>query len=435
MINILIFPSGSLVAQEIYDSLKYIRNIKIYGTDFDYSNFSSFYFENYIAGCPFIKQELETFEFLREIVIKYDIKYIFPAFDSVILFLKKFENILKVKVIAPDEDIIEICNSKLLTYKILKDFVNIPKIYSKDEKNIQFPLYSKPIIGYGTRNHKIIDNEVTLNDVDEENNLILEYLPGKEYTIDCFSNYESELLYCQGRERIKTVNGMSVLSKTVNLDNIEQMGKIISEKLKMKGTWFFQVKYDISNKLKLLEVACRVSGAMCVNRVRGINFSYLSILNSEKINTKPILFNDIDVTCHKVYTNKYKHNIHYDAVYCDLDDTLIIHDKVNIQLISFLYLCLNKNVSIFLITRNESPKSVLENFKIDIFNEIFQLNKNKDENNIYINKKSEIINANNSSLNIKSSIFIDDSFEEKYDVKNSCNIFCFSPSDIELLLN
>lgn len=33
MINILIFPSGSLVAREIHESLKYEKNICLYGTD------------------------------------------------------------------------------------------------------------------------------------------------------------------------------------------------------------------------------------------------------------------------------------------------------------------------------------------------------------------------------------------------------------------
>ena len=57
MINILIFPSGSLVAREIHESLKYEKNICLYGTDDQESNPSSFYFETYIPNCPFITEE------------------------------------------------------------------------------------------------------------------------------------------------------------------------------------------------------------------------------------------------------------------------------------------------------------------------------------------------------------------------------------------
>ena len=90
--NILIFPSGSMVAKEIYDSLKDHRTINIFGTDFDMNNYSSFYFENYISGCPMINKKEETIEFLNKIVRKYNIKYIYPAFDSIIYFLKENEN-------------------------------------------------------------------------------------------------------------------------------------------------------------------------------------------------------------------------------------------------------------------------------------------------------------------------------------------------------
>ena len=38
-LNVLIFPSGSGVSKEIFDSLKYIRWINIIGSDFDNKNF------------------------------------------------------------------------------------------------------------------------------------------------------------------------------------------------------------------------------------------------------------------------------------------------------------------------------------------------------------------------------------------------------------
>lgn len=62
--NILLFPSGSLVAKEIYDALKYEKNLKLYGTDSTDDNVSSYYMEHYIPGCPFISDETATLEFL-----------------------------------------------------------------------------------------------------------------------------------------------------------------------------------------------------------------------------------------------------------------------------------------------------------------------------------------------------------------------------------
>ena len=413
--NVLIFPSGSLVAKEIYDSLLHEKHINLFGTDYDHHNFSSYYFDNYISGCPFIENEEETIIFLKKLIHDYRIDYIFPAFDKVIPFLKINESIL-THILAPQIDVINICNSKLQTYNKLKDIVSVPTIYDQNEVS-DFPVYVKPDVGYGTRNHKIIHNQTGLDRVNLDGNIILEYLNGNEYTVDCFSNFKGKVLYCKPRQRLQTRNGLSICSKTVCLPGIETFATRIQEHIKLRGLWFFQVKYDKNNKLKLLEIACRVSGCMCVNRVRGINFPLLTILDYNKINVDPILYNDIDVECYKVYKNLYKFKCNFDYVYCDLDDTIILNNKVNITMVDFLYQCLNNGKKLILLTRNLNPTKVLSDYRIALFEEIIKVGKNE--------LKSSHISHNNS-------IFIDDAYSERYDVNKKCNILCFSPTDIEL---
>tara|TARA_B110000046_G_scaffold123206_1_gene129762 strand:- start:424 stop:669 length:246 start_codon:yes stop_codon:yes gene_type:complete len=78
-----------------------------------------------------------------------------------------------------------------------------------------------------------------------------------------------------------------------------------------------------------------------------------------------------------------------------------------------------------LLTRNENPIKILHEFKINIFDNISILSKEKDTNNNYIELKSNYIKD-------MSSIFIDDSFFERNDVKQKCNINCFGIDNIEL---
>jgi hypothetical protein len=420
MINILIFPSGSLVGKEIYDALKYEKNIKCFGTDNSIDNISSYYMENYIPGCPFIKDKEATIHFLKNIIIKNNIKYIYPAFDSVIKFLKLNEEQIGCKVIAPSIKTIEICDSKLLTYNTLENYISCPIQYTKDE--CEFPVYVKPINGYGSRDHKIIYNQLELNEIDTTKYLLLELLPGDEFTIDCFTDKNNKLLATCPRQRIKTINGMSVESKTVELPNIKEFAQIIQNHVKMEGAWFFQVKYNKKNILTLLEIACRIPGAMCTNRMKSINYPLLTILNNENLNVNPILYNDIDIKCHKIFNNHYKCDIKYDHVYIDLDDTIIIHDKLNINAVQFLYQCINKNITLHLITRNQTPLSILDKYRLNIFDEIIQLNR-------------EHSDLKSSYITHKNSIFIDDSFIERADVSKNLGIYCFSPSELELLIN
>jgi hypothetical protein len=111
-LNVLIFPSGSGVSKEIFDSLKYIRTINIVGIDSDENNFSYYQFENLILGAPFIKDEKKTINFIKDIVQKYKIDCIFPAFDSIIVFLKKYEDEIGIKVISSPLETCNICFSK-----------------------------------------------------------------------------------------------------------------------------------------------------------------------------------------------------------------------------------------------------------------------------------------------------------------------------------
>jgi hypothetical protein len=111
-LNVLIFPSGSGVSKEIFDSLKYIRWINIIGIDSDENNFSYYQFNNLILNAPFIKDEEETIVFLKKIINENNIDCIYPAFDSIIVFLKKYEELLGVKIRSSPLDTCNICFSK-----------------------------------------------------------------------------------------------------------------------------------------------------------------------------------------------------------------------------------------------------------------------------------------------------------------------------------
>ena len=109
----------------------------------------------------------------------------------------------------------------------------------------------------------------------------------------------------------------------------------------------------------------------------------------------------------------------YDRVYVDLDDTLIVENQVNYELISFLYKCMNEGKRLILVTRHAvDPLLTLEKFKIyNFFDEIIHLDR---ESN-----KSDYIYDN--------SIFIDDSHSERVKVYKKNNIPVFDVNMIDTL--
>ena len=417
MLNILIFPSGSLVAQEIYDALKFEKDIVIYGTDYDTNNLSAFYFENYIPGCPNIDNKAEALCFLKNMVETHSIKYIYPAFDRVLEFLKENEEYIGASVLLPSLESIKVCNSKLITYTRFMDILPTPNVYAKEDVRT-YPVYVKPIIGYGSRDHKVAMNYDDIKDVDTSKYLILENLTGDEFTVDCFTNLNGKV-FANARKRIKTVNGIAVSSKSCKLKHSNDFATQISKNLNMRGAWFFQVKYDSDNNLKLLEIACRVPGSMCTTRINGINYPHLTILDREGHIINDVLYKNIDVQSFKIYKNYYRTNIpHFEEVYCDLDDTLIIRSKLNTSLIEILYGFINQKKKITIITRNTNAKEYMNFFRLNFYDELIYVPRE--------HKKSQYITN-------KSCIFIDDSYSERKDVNSAIGCFTFSPSDIEAI--
>ena len=448
-LNVLIFPSGSGVAKEIFDALKYIRWITIFGMDSDKNNFSAYEINNLITEAPFIKEPVKVIDFLIVNIKKYNIDCIYPAFDNIIVFLKHFEKELNVKIITSPLDTCEICFSKLKTYNLFENIIRVPKIINintietkKDNDGvndgvndivnniIQFPVFIKPECGYGSRDSYKIMNMEQLDFYMKivPKPIICEYLPGKEYTVDCFTSINNGLIYCEARERKKIVNGLAVLTEHIDIPNVKEIANMINNKLKFIGCWFFQVKYASNSQICLLEIAPRISGASALHRNMGANFPLLSIYEHFGMSIDSIKCNNYELSCYKCVENRFISNISYNYAYIDLDDTIIIKNKVNTKLIQLLYHMKNMNKNIILLSRNKSPIKLLDKYLISekLFNKIIIVNTNINTN-IKVKKSKYIEHID--------AVFIDDSYEERNDVTTTLNIPVFNCDMVNVLFD
>ncbi len=420
--NILVFPCGSEVGLEIYRSLHNSIHFNIIGAN-SVDDHGKFVFENYIGGLPFIHDE--TFiTSMKKVVKEYNIDAIYPAMDSVIVKLKQYEKELNCKIIASPLDTTKLCLSKFNTYNKLQNIIKVPKIYTSIVDIDKYPVFLKPDVGYGSRGVlKANKREDVQSHIKKfSNSIILEYLPGKEYTIDCFTDYKGDLLFVGSRERKRISNGISVNTKTMVLhEKFKEFAALISASIKFEGAWFFQLKENDNNELVLMEIASRIAGSSAVYRVKGINFAMLSIFSAFN---RPIsiLENSIEIEMDRSLNNKYKLNFDFEHVYVDFDDTIIIDNKVNNILIGILYKFANQNKKIYLITKHLGDiHKTLKKYKIafQLFDHIIHLDKS-DEKYLYIEHRN--------------SIFIDDSFAERREIQDKLNIPVFSMDSIEVFI-
>lgn len=416
--NVLVFPCGSEIALEVYKSLKDQKNVNLFGAS-SVSDSGRFVFDNYISDVPFITDS-NFIESIKSIVTEFSIDAIFPCVDIIMPLLKSNEDMLGCKVVTSPLETVEICLSKRKTYRELSDVVKTPKEFQRED-DLKYPLFLKPEIGSSSRNTFLVknSNELDFHLSKNLNLMILEYLPGDEFTVDCFTDFNGNLLYTSARKRKRIINGISVESELIECSKINDIARKINSSLKLNGSWFFQLKTDNEGDYGLLEVATRFGGSSLLQRYLGVNFSMLSLLNIFNIPVE-IESNNIEIETCRNLDVKFKMNINYSKVYVDYDDTIIINDNVNCELIKVLYHLINCGKEIILITkhRGDLHNSISKYRLTNLFDRIIHLSPDDD--------KSKYVTGD--------SIFIDDSFSERKNIKNKIKIPVFEPCTVNCLL-
>ena len=426
--NILLFPAGTGISLEIWKGLRHCKEVRLFGASSSPSH-ADYLFKD-VDFVPSIEEEgwLAT---LNTVIDRRNIDFIFPAYDDVLVALAKANHTgsLHATFIGSPLETSLITRSKSQTYRYLDGVVRTPKMYSSPSEISHFPVFLKPDRGQGSQYTHLVRDERELQIIlsKRDDYLILEHLPGKEYTVDCFTSRSRGLLYCGGRERIKIKSGVCVESQHVDNPAFQLIAEKISARLQLRGAWFFQLKETSDGELALLEIAPRIGGTMSTHRVLGVNFPLLSLYEAcdADVNVEPIPAKNISIS--RSLTDRYSYDISFDTVYIDFDDCLLIHNQVNTHLLSFLYQTLQNGKRLVLLTRhatshNEPIQDALNRHHIaaSLFDKIIDVPAGT--------MKSSFVKD-------KNSIFIDDSFRERTDMSQRVGIPTFDPSMVDLLID
>ena len=166
-------------------------------------------------------------------------------------------------------------------------------------------------------------------------------------------------------------------------------------------------------------MAPRIAGAMATHRVMGVNFALLSVFEAERLPLS-ILTNKSEIQLDRALVNRYVHKVEFKTLYVDLDDTLIINGKVNIEIVKLIFQCINQRKIIVLLTRHsfDLSKTLTEHRLNGLFDKLIHLKNNE--------PKSKFITE-------ADAILVDDSFAERQEVAKTRGISTFDCSMVELL--
>lgn len=421
--NVLVFPCGSEIGLEIYRSVCFSTHFKLFGAS-SVDDHGRFTYEDYIGDLPMATDD-DFIDRLNQVIAKHNIDLVMPAHDDAVVILAEAvaEGKLNCKVVGSPAETCKIARSKSNTYKKLRDTVRVPELFDPATlKETDLPVFIKPDRGQGSKGAYKIDSLEQLSGylMANDRQVVTEFLPGEEYTIDCFTDRAGEVRYAEGRLRQRIMNGISVRSTREFNKQFREIAEKINKALRFRGAWFIQLKKSEDDELVLMEVAPRIAGTMALSRAYGVNLPLLSLFDALDMPVT-ISENNYDITIDRALANRFDLKLDYGHVYIDFDDVILRENKINTQVMAYLFQCMNQSKKIHLLSRHKKSlhDTLRERKLLDLFDEVIWV---QDDT-----PKSKFIK-------VKDAIFVDDSFAERDEVQKTCKIPVFDLHMIETLM-
>lgn len=213
---------------------------------------------------------------LEDIVEAEGVDLIIPTVDEEIFVLANNGLRHGDRLVSHPRETVNTCINKYEMYRYLERRVPelIPR-YSKDPRDLDSdPVVKKPVVGRGSRNIYVgRRGELSA----EEGYFFVEYLPGREWTVDAAAGRDGSILVAVPRVRLKTRAGVSQVGRVIM--NRELIGYVVelARHLRFSGGLNVQFKEDAAGRPKLQEINLRFSGGLDITAKAGVNLPKLLV--------------------------------------------------------------------------------------------------------------------------------------------------------------
>lgn len=273
-LSILVTGIGGDIGENIIKCLRESNyNLKIYGCDINkYASGKRMVSEFFQA--PYAEEENEYAEFLKNIILKKKIDYIFPSSEIEIEFLNRNRDLFNnfnVGLIINTKNILHNFLDKYNTAIFLKQKrLPYPKTFLLNQYNneLEYPLIIKRRKGSGSKLVLIVNNrrefEFYVDKYKNEDLIVQEYIGDvdNEYTIGVFSNRENTYSI-SFRRYLSSDVGITRYAELVMDKDIEWLGQKIAEVTKLEGALNIQAR-KTERGIVPFEINPRISGTAYV---------------------------------------------------------------------------------------------------------------------------------------------------------------------------
>lgn len=249
---------------------------------------------------------------IMDICREEDITTIIPQYGRELVPLSRHRKLFEknnIKVlVTEDSEKLETAIDKCKSYRYFKGSKFIPDFeFAGSADEIERAIYKlgypdvpvciKPVLGEGGMGFKLLTKE-HVNPFGSRGNspkmswkimrqqlegyekipgiIVMEYLPGAEYSVDCVAK-DGKCIVCIPRRRVETVMGVATVSTIEKKDELIDLSKEIISKLNLSYNINIQFKYSADGEPKLIEINPRVSGSLVSNYGAGVNMLEISL--------------------------------------------------------------------------------------------------------------------------------------------------------------
>lgn len=425
--KVAVYPSGNENGLEAIESLRFSKHIELFGYATGTEHHGPLSVHRY-RSIPSVFDD-DWLTCLREAIIEDQIELVIPCHDHIIDALVRTRDEIPCQIALPPSESVRVARSKSRLYGALGDTNLVPPYWTKPNLISAFPVVAKPDDGYGGQGVLLCPSLDEAERIPAANGALVfqEFLPGNEVTVDCFSSVRDGLLLAHARLRERIRMGTAVRTRTAppEVQSVAwSAAQTISEKLDIRGVWFFQLRQDAGGDWKIMDLGVRIAGSMGLTRLQGANAPLMSVWDT----FHPERHISVLQSRHPEYVERHLGISApalrgFSSAYVDLDDTLIVHGHLNDRLVRVLAQLRNEQVSVHLLTKSRDPDLTGTLHRLGVlglFDSVIQINET--------DSKSEYIHELNS-------IVIDDSFSQRQEIHERLGIATFAPDMIDALFD
>lgn len=303
-INILITGIGGPTAQGVLRCLRDKKNVNLIGAD-RRSITSGNQFCDTVYQIPRYTDTEKYKASIKEIVTREEVHVVFPALHEEIAIYEEFRKELDAEVALPKSKVFGTLLNKELVYQYLEEkgfhsyipeyygFSNTAELKEIVEKYFAEDEYivAKQVEGHGSMGFVILTDRANylkaikngkakvLNiedyyDIDyPERRVVMEYLDGKEYSVDIFL-HDGKVIASVPRERTGVSSGIVLDGTVVYNEKLIKASTEIAESLAYNGFMNLQF-FTTGEGYKLTDINPRFCGSQVMSLGAGVNFPYL----------------------------------------------------------------------------------------------------------------------------------------------------------------